>query len=341
MENNFYAEEISENAEANNEKNKKLIILFSVLAAVLPFILQSFLYPRIFEFFYNELPFSSFQMDGVGSLIVFVINIIMLVILVAGGYLITRTREGIIRFCGIFMFSSAIGSAVASVFNIFSSVQASAEASSFIVIAVNFISAVLAVFINVKLFIKFEYRTENRYITSEMLSVFRKKLVIFLLVVIAITLSGNVIVALIAASAQVNAGVLMSKAIIAVWGFVSAVFIFLAIYLIAKKVRNDKTDFIGFGASYYLARIVTTPFTQLVTGLVNVSVNKSGSGIQLMIVNGSLVVLSLITGVFSLIVMFNALRIFFPVRDAEITENTEDRAEQILKNLIESKKSDT
>ncbi len=336
--NNTFVEENVSYDNLNGGIPKKKIILFSFLAAGVPCIIQNLLTPLVYEIISDNISVSSSAMAGVGTLMRFLAATVRLALLIWGGYNITHSKEGAMRFAGIFMFSATIASSVMSLFDFIEMVPLAAETIAWIMLVFNVIGDILGAVISIKLFSIFEYRTENRYVTGAQLSLFRKKMVILLVIVYAMTLVTSVITAVLTSSVNtMETGQALMYAI-SIWGFVSGMLILFIVYLLPLKVRNIKADAIGFGGAYYISGAVISPVLLLVTGFLDMFIDAEGNNIFYMIKGGTTVLVNLITGIASLVIMFTVLKIFFPVKEEPAPE-PEDRAEQILRNLIESKKN--
>lgn len=332
---------VEENAGCDNlnaEIPKKRIILFSVLAAGVPCIIQNLLTPLIYEIISENINVSSSAMAGVGTLIRFLAAAVRLALLIWGGYNITLSKEGTVRFVGIFMFSATIASSVMSLFDFIERVPLAAEAIAYIMLALNVLADMLGAVINIKLFSIFEYRTENRYVTGAELSLFRKKMLILLVIIFAMTFVTNCITAALTSFVNTMGTVQTFMYAVSILGFVIGMLNLFIVYLLPLKVRNIKADAIGFGGAYYIPGAVTAPVSLLVTGLLDIFIDAESNNFLYMINVGTTVLVGMITGIVSLVIMFTVLKIFFPVKE-EPTPEPEDRAERILRNLIESKRN--
>ncbi len=333
---------VEENAGCDNLNTgipKKRIILFSVLAACLPVLFEELLTPVVYEIMSPNINIPPVFMSGAGIIISFIAAVIRLVLLAVGGKSITRSKDGAVRFAGIFVFSAAIASCVTGVFGFLEHVPSHTEIIKWFFVVLAIIAALIAAALCIKLFIVFEYRTENRYVTGAEASLFRKKLIIFLVIIYAVSLITGGIVPFIYAGAGVDAE--NTQLLLYVTDMISsfaAILMMYLIYKLASDVRKVKSDVIGFGGAYYIGRAVTAPVTLLSAGLMRgLIITEIGNYIAL--VQGFITMgFSLLTGIASLVIMFTVLKIFFPVKE-EPTPEPEDRAEQILRNLIESKKN--
>ena len=312
---------------------KKKIILFSVLAAMVPCIIETLLIPVI-----SEILADSSVRIGAESLLGFLVAAIRLAFLSWGGYKITRSKEGTVRFVGIFAFSAAIASSVMGLFDFIGSAPLG-EAAAYIFPALSVVQAIVGSVINIKLFAIFECRIENQYVTGAEYSLLRKKMVILIVTVYVLILAtGGISTALIAAANNADA---VQELIYAVNISLSVVNLFdmLIVYLLSLKVRGVKSDAIGLGGAYYMGRLVTAPVTLLVTGLLVVFIGTSGNNTLNVLSSVINVIVNLITTIASFVIMFKSLKIFFPVREIPLSVS-DDRAERILKNLIASKQNE-
>lgn len=334
--NSTFSESNSGCDNMNTRELKNKIILFSVLAAMVPCIMENLLIPVISEMISENINISSSFLAGVQTLIKFFVAAIRLGLLVWGGYNITRTKEGAVRFVGIFAFSAAIASAVIGMFDFIEMSSLGEVAVAYIMLALNVLTSVVSAVINIRFFGFFEYRTENQYVTGAQLSLFRKKMVILLVAAyVLIFATSGVSAALVSVENVSDAGQLLTYALSIVLSVISML-VLLIIYVLALKVRGVKSDAIGFGGAYYMGALVTAPVTLLVTGFFAVLIDMSGNNILYMISSVVTALINMITSVISLVIMFKSLRIFFPVREIPVRES-EDRAERILRNLIASK----
>ena len=334
--NNIFVEENVSYNNLNDAKPKKKIILFSVLAACLPVIFEELLTPAVYEIMSRNIDMSSSVMAGAGTFISFFASVMRLAILFAGGYNITRSKEGAVRFTGIFAFSAAIASCVTGIFGFLEHIPSHTEIITWLFVGLNFIAAFIAAVLSIKLFIIFEYRAENRYVTGAEASLLRKKLIVFLVIMYVVSFITVVIVPFIYALTGTEAENAQSLLYVTeiILSVVAVLMIFL-IYKLASGVRKVKSDAIGLGSAYYIGGAVTAPVTLLITGLLR-GLSVTGIGNYIALVQGFITMgFSLITGIVSLVIMFKAFKIFFPVREKPVPV-TEDRAERILRNLIAS-----
>ncbi len=338
MDNTFVEENVSYD-NLNSAIPKKKIILFSVLAAGVPCIIQNLLTPLIYEIISENINISSSAMAGVGTLIGFLAAAVRLVLLIWGGYNITRSKDGTVRFVGIFMFSVTIASSVMSLFDFVERIPLAAEAIAYIMLALNILADILGAVINIKLFSIFEYRTENRYVTGAEASLFRKRMLILLVLIYAISfVSSGIVPYFTAALGTTMEDIQIILYVISIGGFLLGILTLYLIYRLSLSVRNEKADAIGLGSAYYIGGVFTAPVTFLVTGLLQGLIASEISN-SIAIIQGFITLgFSLITGIASVVIMFKTLKIFFPVREKP-TYEPEDRAERIFRNLIELKKN--
>lgn len=336
MDNTFVEENVGcDNLNAGIPK--KRIILFSVLAACLPVIFEDLLTLVVNEIMIRNIDMPSAMIAGAGTFISFLAAVMRLAILIAGGYNITRSKDGAVRITGIFMFSAAIASCITGVFGFLEHISFDAEIIEWLFVGLNVINAFITAGLCIKLFSIFEYRTEYRNVNGAEAPLFRKKLIIFLIIMYSVSLITSGIVPYIYAwtGAEAEAAQSLLYVIDIISSFV-AVLMMCLIYKLAFGVRKVKSDAIGLGSAYYIGSAVTAPVTLLVTGLLQGLIASEVSNIIVIIQGFITMVLSLITGIASLVIMFKALKIFFPVREKPAPV-TEDRAEQILRNLIVSR----
>ncbi len=336
MDNAFVEENVSYD-NLNNGIPKKKIILFSVLAACLPVLFEELLTPVIYEIMSRNINISTVFMSGAGIFISFIAAVSRLVLLAAGGKSITRSKEGAVRFMGIFVFSAAIASCVTGIFGFLEHAPTHTEIIQWFFVVLSIISALIAATLCIKLFIIFEYRAENRYVTVAEASLFRKKLIIFLVIMYAVSFITVGIVPFIYALTGTEEAVQPLLYVTDMISSFATILMMCLIYKLASGIRKVKADVIGFGSAYYIGGAVTAPATLLVTGLLRgLSVTEIGNYIAL--VQGFITMgLSLITGIASLVIMFKVLKIFFPVKEESAPE-PDDCAELILRNLIASKR---
>ncbi len=337
MDNNFVEENISYD-NLNGGIPKKKIILFSFLAACMPVIFEELLTPAVYEIMSRNINISTVFMSGAGIFISFIAAVSRLVLLAVGGKSITRSKDGAVRFTGIFVFSAAIASCVTGVFGFLEHAPSHTEIIEWFFVVLSIISALITAVLCIKLFIIFEYRAENRYVTDAEASLFRKKLIVFLVMMYAVSFITVGIVPFIYALTGTEEEAV--QPLLYVTDMISSfatILIMYLIYRLASGVRKVKADVIGFGSAYYIGGAVTAPVTLFVTGLLR-GLSVTGIGNYIAPVQGFITKgLSLITGIVSLVIMFKVLKIFFPVKE-EATPEPEDRAEQILRNLIASKR---
>lgn len=336
MDNIFVEENVSRD-NLNGGIPKKKIILFSVLAACLPALFEELGTPVVYEIMSRNINISPVFMSAAGIFISFIAAVSRLVLLAFGGKSITGSKYGAVRFTGVFVFSAAIASCITGVFGFLEHAPTHTEVFEWFFVVLSIISALIAAALCIKLFIIFEYRAENRYVTAAEASLFRKKLIIFLVIMYAVSFITVGIVPFIYAGAGVEAE--NAHSLLYVTEMISsfaAILMMLLIYKMACGVRKVKADVIGFGSAYYIGGAVTAPVTLLLTGLLRgLIVTEIDNYIA--IVQGFITMgFSLITGIASLVIMFTVLKIFFPVKEEPAPE-PDDRAEQILRNLIASK----
>ena len=336
MDNTFVEENVSYD-NLNSGIPKKKIILFSVLAACLPVLFEELLTPVIYEIMSRNINISTVFMSGAGIFISFIAAVSRLVLLAAGGKSITRSKDGAVRFMGIFVFSAAIASCVTGIFGFLEHAPTHTEIIEWFFVVLSIISALIAATLCIKLFIIFEYRAENRYVTVAEASLFRKKLIVFLVIMYAVSFITVGIVPFIYALTGTEEAVQPLLYVTDMISSFATILIMCLIYKLASGIRKVKADVIGFGSAYYIGGAVTAPVTLLVTGLLRgLIVTEIGNYIAL--VQGFITMgLSLITGIASLVIMFKVLKIFFPVKE-ETAPEPEDRAERILRNLIASER---
>ncbi|MBQ6898845.1 MAG: hypothetical protein IJN70_07675 [Clostridia bacterium] len=336
MDNIFVEENVSYD-NLNDGIPKKKIILFSVLAACLPALFEELGTPVVYEIMSRNINISPVFMSAAGIFISFIAAVSRLVLLVAGGKSITGSKYGAVRFTGVFVFSAAIASCITGIFGFLEHAPAHTEIIEWFFVVLSIISALIAAALCIKLFIIFEYRAENRYVTAAEASLFRKKLIIFLVIMYAVSFITVGIVPFIYAMTGTEAEAVQPLLYVTdIISSFAAILIMCLIYKLAYGVRKVKADVIGFGSAYYIGGAVTAPATLLVTGLLSgLRVTEIDNYIAL--VQGFITMgLSLITGILSLVIMFKVLKIFFPVKEDPAPE-PDDRAERILRNLIASK----
>ena len=337
MDNNFVEENISYD-NLNGGIPKKKIILFSVLAACLPALFVELGTPVVYEIMSRNINISTVIVSVAGIIISFIAAVSRLVLLAAGGKSITRSKGGAVRFTGIFVFSAAITSCVTGVFGFLEHAPSHTEIIEWFFVVLSIISALITAALCIKLFIIFEYRAENRYVTDAEASLFRKKLIVFLVIMYAVSfITVGIVPSIYALTGTEEEAVQPLLYVTDMISSFAAILIMYLIYRLASGVRKVKADVIGFGSAYYIGGAVTAPVTLLVTGLLRgLIVTEIGNYIAL--VQGFITMgFSLITGIVSLVIMFKVLKIFFPVKEEPAPE-PEDRAEQILRNLIASKR---
>ena len=337
MDNTFVEENVSYD-NLNGGIPKKKIILFSVLAACLPALFEDLGTPVVYEIMSRNINISPVFMSGSGIIISFIAAVSRLVLLALGGKSITRSKDGAVRFMGIFVFSAAIASCVTGIFGFLEHAPAHTEIIEWFFVVLSIISALIAAALCIKLFIIFEYRAENRYVTVAEASLFRKKLIIFLVIMYAVSfITVGIVPFIYALTGTEEEAVQPLLYVTDMISSFAAIFMMFLIYKLASGVRKVKSDAIGFGGAYYIGGAVTAPVTLLVTGLLR-GLIVTGIGNYIALVQGFITMgLSLITGIVSLVIMFKVLKIFFPVK-TEPAPEPDDRAEQILRNLIASKR---
>lgn len=326
-------------------KNK--IIFFYFLAACVPSIIENLLTPALYDIMARNIHIPSSVMAGAGTLISCLAAVIRLVFLILGGYKITHSKAGTVRFAGIFMFSVAIASNIIGIFSFLDHMPPSYEVIvAWVIHALKVIGAVIAALISVKLFCIFEYRTENRCVNTQEASLFRKKLIIFLIVVYALTfVTGGVVPYFGAMLGNTMEAVQPILYIISILASLTGILMLYLIYRFSYSVRNVKADAIGFGGVYYIAGALTSPVTLLLSaGLKMLVFSEIGNSVA--IIQGFITMaVSLASTIAGFFIMFTALKIFFPVKEELVPEPAFDpvnRSEEILRNLIESeKKSET
>lgn len=328
---------VRENSDFEIPKNK--IIIFCFLAACVPSVIENLLTPTLYDIMARNVYISSAVMAGAGTLISCFAAALRLAFLVLGGYNITRCKEGTVRFAGIFMFSSAIASNITGIFSFLEHMSPSYTVIvAWVLLALKVISSVIAAFISVKLFTVFEYRTENRYVNGAESTLFRKKLIIFLVVIYAVTfVTGGIVPYFAAMLGNTLETIQPFLYIISIMTSLAGLLMLYLIYRFACSVREVRADAIGFGAAYYVPGALTTPVTLLISGLLVMLVSAEISNIFAIIQGVITMAISLITTIVSIFIMFTVLKIFFPVKEEPVPEPC-DRAEVILRNLTESEK---
>ena len=339
----IFTDEIAVREEESAVIPKNKIIFFYFLAACVPSIIENLLTPALYDIMARNIHIPSSVMAGAGTLISCLAAVIRLVFLILGGYKITHSKAGTVRFAGIFMFSATIASNIIGIFSFLEHMAPSYEVIvAWVLIALKVIGSVIAALISVKLFCIFEYRTENRCVNTQEASLFRKKLIIFLIVVYALTfVTGGIVPYLGALLGNTMEAVQPTLYIISILTSLTGILMLYLIYRFAYSVRNVKADVIGFGGVYYIAGALTSPVTLLLSaGLKMLVFSEIGSSVAIIqgIITMAVSLASTIAGFF---IMFTVLKIFFPVKEVPIPDPY-DRSEEILRNLIESeKKSET
>lgn len=339
----IFTDEIAVREEESAVIPKNKIILFCFLSACVPAIFENLLTPVLYDIMSRNINIPSSVMAGAGTLISCLAAVIRLVFLILGGYKITHSKAGTVRFAGIFMFSVAIASNIIGIFSFLDHMPPSYEVIvAWVLLALKVIGAVIAALISVKLFCIFEYRTENRYVNTQEASLFRKKLIIFLIVVYALTfVTGGIVPYFGAMLGNTMEAVQPLLYSISILTSLTGILMLYLIYRFAYSVRKVKADVIGFGGVYYIAGALTSPVTLLISGcLVMLVFSEIGDSVA--IIQGVITMaVSLASTIISFFIMFTALKIFFPVREAPTPETvfgSENRSEEILRNLIESEK---
>ena len=106
MKKNLSVDENLTVSASEKKYDKKLVLIFSVLAVFISLIYRGF-NSQISEFFEGLFSLSSVQMSGFGTIISCVGNILTLVVIVVGGFVITKSKAGIIKFAGIFILATS------------------------------------------------------------------------------------------------------------------------------------------------------------------------------------------------------------------------------------------
>ncbi len=339
----IFTDEIAVREEESAVIPKNKIIIFCFLASCVPSIFENLLTPVLYDIMSRDIYIPSAVMAGAGTLITCLATALRLVFLLFGGYNITRSKEGAVRFTGIFMFSSAIASNITGLLGFLEHMPPSyTEIVSWVLLALRVLFSVIAAFISVKLFTVFEYRTENRYVNGTESALFRKKLIIFLVVIYAVTFVVTGILPYF--------GALLGNTIEAVQPLLYSISILtsltgiLMLYLICRfaySVRNVRADVIGFGAAYYIAGALTTPVTLLISAGIEMWSFSEMSNFVAIITGFIPMAVSIASVIVSIFIMFTVLKILFPVKEEPVPEPAFDpvnRSEEILRNLIESEK---
>ncbi len=341
---NIYGYNENQMAErSENRIDRTKAILLSVLAVFVPLLFHIFCVPALQEFLYDILPFSSAQMDGIGILINCVRNLLTLIIITVGGFAVTKSKSGAVRFAGIFVFASVFAGYLSGVGDIFIGLFAGLDAvlKTLFENIVSILAGVLKVYVHIRLFVAFEERKTNRFVSYSVNSLIRRKMVKVIIAVIVLITIGNVFAAFSSAFLVQLIDMKAVTVMAQIMGLIVSFAVLFVFYRESFGIRKDRIDFIGLASSYYLPELITVPFAQLLTGVVTaVTANHSGTPVYSLIVSGTSVLSSVISSVFAIFVAFMVLKYFFPVSDEEISEEkAEDRAERILRNLKVSEKA--
>lgn len=314
-----------------DKTNLGSVIVISLFAAMLPYVWQIALYPNIFRLISEGFSLTVSQSEGMSSIISFLFTLVQILILSGAGGFLTRSRAGILRFCGYFMFASTISNGLFAFSDIIKSLITDVETAAYIVLACDYLSALLTAFIIIRFFLLFEKRGEERFIAPAMMSSVKKRLIILIVIVIAASTVMNVINAVLTMVSTSEINFVYVRLTAGVIGeYLSFIAIMTAVFLLSKGIRGNKRDFIGVGAAYYLPGLFTAPVIQLVTGIVNSSVDKEGNSTQLMISGITASAVSVLSAIASLIIAFMVLKVFFPVREehrkgSKKTQNNQGR----------------
>ena len=339
----IFTDEIAVREEESAVIPKNKIIFFYFLAACVPSIIENLLTPALYDIMARNIYIPSSVMAGAGTLISCLATALRLVFLLFGGYNITRSKEGAVRFTGIFMFSSAIASNITGLLGFLEHMPPSyTEIVSWVLLALRVLSSVIAALISVKLFTVFEYRTENRYVNGAQSSLFKKKLVVFLVTIYIVTFITSGIVPYFGAMlGNTIESVQPLLYIISIMTSLVGIFMLYLIYRFSYSVRNVKADAIGFGAVYYIPGVLTSPVTLLISGFIEMIEFSEISNFVAIITGFITLAVSIASTIVSIFIMFAVLKIFFPVREAPAPEPVSEfgnRSEEILRNLIKSEK---
>ena len=305
----YYGEGIDE-----NKINSRMAVLFAAIAAFMPIAVR-FTRMAIFSLIEGKSDLTQLQNNGIELLISCVFNVIIILVLLTGGFVVTRKLVGALRFTGIFSLSSTIVGVISSAANVVYSVlemYVSPQVISVIELVRMIITDTLTVVLFYFLYKSFEERKTNKAVTRSEYKTLQKRIAISIIAIFAVILAGYVV--------QISGPYLYEifnvsfeviNILSQVVGLVQSVLILGIFYLLCSGVRKDKNDAIGCMAAYYLPELFVYPVLQLLRG----AVYMLPVNISEFLLSGINIVLSNLSSIAGIVLAFVFLKFFFTVKD--------------------------